>query len=150
MTQRIPNSILTENEFADLTADELANYVDSHINNYFNFTGSDKQFIKTKEKKWPPFKLKCPAATSLGLTANNCSQGEAASTYPTTTVSTFLGAKGGQFTDDQKQRIEENLLSGQYETIHEMAMDINDGVPSKIIEDVIFKNMMKMLQKFNE
>ena len=83
------------------------------------------------------------------VNANNCSQGEAASTYPTTTVSTFLGAKGGQFTDDQKQRIEENLLSGQYETIQEMAMDINDGVPSKIIEDVIFKNM-KMLQKFNE
>ena len=67
MAQRIPNSILTENEFADLIADELANYVDSHINNYLNFTGSDKQFIKTKEKKWPPFKLKCPAATSLGL-----------------------------------------------------------------------------------
>ena len=33
MTQRIPNSILTENEFVDLVADELANYVGSHINN---------------------------------------------------------------------------------------------------------------------
>ena len=33
MAQCIPNSLLTENEFADLVADELANYVDSHINN---------------------------------------------------------------------------------------------------------------------
>ena len=33
MAQHIPNSILTENEFVDLVADELANYVGSHINN---------------------------------------------------------------------------------------------------------------------
>ena len=33
MAQHIPNCILTENEFADLVADELANYVGSHINN---------------------------------------------------------------------------------------------------------------------
>ena len=33
----------------------------------------------------------------------------------------------------------------------EMATDINDGVPSKAIEEIIFKNMMKiMLEKFNE
>ena len=74
-----------------------------------------------------------------------------ASTSPTTTISPSLSPKGGQFTNDQKQRIEEKLLSGQYKTTHEMATDIHDGVPSKITEDVIFKNMMKIrLQKFNE
>ena len=78
-------------------------------------------------------------------TTNNCSQREAASTSPTTTVSPSLSPKEGQFTNDQKQRIEEKLLSGQYKTIHEMATDINDGVPSKIIEDVILKNMMKIM-----
>ena len=33
MTQKIPNRILTENEFPILFADELENYVGHHINN---------------------------------------------------------------------------------------------------------------------
>ena len=59
--------------------------------------------------------------------------------------------KNGQITEEQKTKIEEKLLSGQYGTLKEMATDINDGVPSKAIDEIIFNNMMKiMLKKLNE
>ena len=54
---------------------------------------------------------------------------------------TFLG---------KKMSIEKKLMSGGYESLYEMACDINDGRPSKEIGGVIFKNMMKiMLPEFN-
>ena len=41
-------------------------------------------------------------------------------------------------------------MGGAYESLYDMATDINDGKPSKEIENVIFKNMMKiMLHEFN-
>ena len=51
---------------------------------------------------------------------------------------------------DLKISIEKKLMSGEYESLNEMARDINGGTPSKEIEQVIFKNMMKiMLKEFN-
>ena len=50
-----------------------------------------------------------------------------------------------------KKKKKKNKNCSQYGTLKEMALDINDGVPSKTIEKIIFKNMMKiMLEKFNE
>ena len=93
--------------------------------------------------------------TTSTVTTTNCSQGEAASTHPLTrfTTTTLLSSspKNGQITGEQKTKIEEKLLSGQYSTLKEMASDINEGVPSKAIEETIFNNMMKiMLKKLNE
>ena len=51
---------------------------------------------------------------------------------------------------DLKISIEKKLMSGEYESLNEMARDINGGTLSKEIEQVIFKNMMKiMLKEFN-
>ena len=72
---------------------------------------------------------------------------------PPFTATTLLSSspKNGQITEEQKTKIEEKLLSGQYGTLKEMATDINDGVPSKAIDEIIFNNMMKlMLKKLNE
>ena len=55
----------------------------------------------------------------------------------------------------KKMAVEKILMSGQYSSLSEMAADINGGgggglVPSKEIEDTIFKNMLKiMLEEFN-
>ena len=46
--------------------------------------------------------------------------------------------------------IERKLVTGGYESLSEMATDINGGVPSKDIEQIVFKNMMRiMLREFN-
>ena len=93
--------------------------------------------------------------TTSTVTTTNCSQGETASTHPLPpfTATTLLSSspKNGQITEEQKTKIEEKLLSGQYGTLKEMATDINDGVSSKAIDEIIFNNMMKiMLKKLNE
>ena len=56
----------------------------------------------------------------------------------------------------KKMAAEKVLMSGQYSSLSEMAADINEGgavaglVPSKEIEDTIFKNMLKiMLEELN-
>lgn len=50
----------------------------------------------------------------------------------------------------KKINIEKKLMDGKYQNIQEMATDINDRKPSKEIEKVIFRNMMKiMLNEFN-
>ena len=87
--------------------------------------------------------------TTSTVTTNNCSQGEAASTSPTTTTLLSSSSENGEITEKQKKKKNKNC--SQYGTLQEMATDINDGVPSKTIEKIIFKNMMKiMLEKFNE
>ena len=86
--------------------------------------------------------------TTSTVTTNNCSQGEAASTSPTTTTLLSSSSENGEITEKQKKK---NKNCSQYGTLQEMATDINDGVLSKTIEKIIFKNMMKiMLEKFNE
>ena len=51
---------------------------------------------------------------------------------------------------DEKMEIERKLLSGEYNSLYEMAVDMNGGTPSKEIEKIIFKNMMRiMLKEFN-
>ena len=88
--------------------------------------------------------------TTSTVTTNNCSQGEAASTSPTTTTLLSSSSQNGEITEKQKKK-KKNKNCSQYGTLKEMATDINDGVPSKTIEKIIFKNMMKiMLEKFNE
>ena len=89
--------------------------------------------------------------TTSTVTTNNCSQGEAASTSPTTTTLLSSSSQNGEITEKQKKKKKKNKNCSQYGTLQEMATDINDGVPSKTIEKIIFKNMMKiMLEKFNE
>ena len=89
--------------------------------------------------------------TTSTVTTNNCSQGEAASTSPTTTTLLSSSSENGEITEKQKKKKKKNKNCSQYGTLQEMATDINDGVPSKTIEKIIFKNMMKiMLEKFNE
>ena len=51
---------------------------------------------------------------------------------------------------EKKMSMEKKLLSGECRSLEEMAIDINRGNPSKEIEQIIFKNMMKiMLKEFN-
>ena len=90
--------------------------------------------------------------TTSTVTTNNCSQGEAASTSPTTTTLLSSSSENGEITEKQKKKKKKkNKNCSQYGTLQDMATDINDGVPSKTIEKIIFKNMMKiMLEKFNE
>ena len=89
--------------------------------------------------------------TTSTVTTNNCSQGEAASTSPTKTTLLSSSSENGEITEKQKKKKKKNKNCSQYGTLQEMATDINDGVPSKTIEKIIFKNMMKiMLEKFNE
>ena len=89
--------------------------------------------------------------TTSTVTTNNCSQGEAASTSPTTTTLFSSSSQNGEINEKQKKKKKKNKNCSQYGTLKEMATDINDGVPSKTIEKIIFKNMMKiMLEKFNE
>lgn len=46
--------------------------------------------------------------------------------------------------------IERKLMSVQYETLAKMATDIDGRTPSKDIEKIIFRNMMKiMLNEFD-
>ena len=41
-------------------------------------------------------------------------------------------------------------MAGEYKSLFDMATDINDGKPTKEIESIIFKNMMKiMLNEFS-
>ena len=55
------------------------------------------------------------------------------------------------FTVEEKNIIEEKLLSGKDETISEMATDINGGQPSEEIEKIAFRNMMTiMLKEFDK
>ena len=50
----------------------------------------------------------------------------------------------------KKINIEKKLMGGKYQNIQEMETDINDRKPSKEIEEVTFRNMMKiMLNEFN-
>ena len=41
----------------------------------------------------------------------------------------------------KKKSTEKKLMSGAYESLYDMATDINDSKPSKEIDSVIFKNM---------
>ena len=51
---------------------------------------------------------------------------------------------------DKKISIKKKLMSGEYGSLNKMVRDINGGTPSKEIETVIFKNLMKvMLREFN-
>ena len=50
----------------------------------------------------------------------------------------------------KKMMMEKKLMSGEYDSLNEMATDLNGGNPSKDIEQIIFENMMKiMLKEFN-
>lgn len=57
-----------------------------------------------------------------------------------------------EITDEEEKRItERKLFSGKYKNITEMVTDINGGQPLKTIEEIIFKNMMKiMVNEFNK
>ena len=50
-------------------------------------------------------------------------------------------------TDTREEKIEQKLSSGQYTTLSEMATDINDGQPSKLVEEILFKNMMRIMRQ---
>ena len=43
--------------------------------------------------------------------------------------------------------IEKKLMIGEYSSLRKMATKINDGTPSKEIEDVVFRDIM-MLNEF--
>lgn len=75
-----------------------------------------------------------------------CSQGETTPTSPRAAPSPSTKKIPGQ----EKNIVYEKLMSGKYVTLNEMATDINGGHQSKVVEDTIFKNMMKtMIAKFN-
>ena len=64
--------------------------------------------------------------------------------------------KKGTLTPEEKEflekkiSIEKKLMAGEYKSHFDMATDINDGKPTKEIESIIFKNMMKiMLNEFS-
>lgn len=75
-----------------------------------------------------------------------CSQGETTPTSPRAAPSPSTE----KISDQEKNIVYEKLMSGNYATLNEMATDINGGHQSKVVEDIIFKNMMKiMIAKFN-
>ena len=50
---------------------------------------------------------------------------------------------------DKNMNIEKKLMIGEYINLRKMATNINDGTPSKEIEDVVFRDIMKiMLNEF--
>lgn len=58
--------------------------------------------------------------------------------------------KKGTLTPEEKEFLEKKLMAGEYKSLFDMATDINDGKPTKEIESIIFKNMMKiMLNEFS-
>ena len=60
-----------------------------------------------------------------------------------------LTPEGKRFLEKQ-MLMEKKLISGEYGSLEEIAIDINQGNLSKEIEQIIFKNMMKiMLKEFN-
>ena len=77
---------------------------------------------------------------------------------PAPSNATVLSGGGGregklhEITDEEeKRKTERRLFSGKYKNITKMATDINGGQPSKAIEEIIFKNMMKiMVNEFNK
>ena len=61
----------------------------------------------------------------------------------------MLTPEGKRFLE-KKMLMEKKLISGEYGSLEEIAIDINQGNLSKEIEQIIFKNMMKiMLKEFN-
>ena len=48
-------------------------------------------------------------------------------------------------TPEEKEFLEKKLMAGEYKSLFDMATDINDGKTTKEIENIIFKNMMKIL-----
>lgn len=75
-----------------------------------------------------------------------CSQGETTPTSPRAAPSPSTK----KISDQEKNIVYEKLMSGKYATLNEMATDINGGHQSKVVEGIIFKNMMKiMTAKFN-
>lgn len=53
-------------------------------------------------------------------------------------------------TPEEKKFLEKKLMAGEYKSLFDMATDINDGKPTKEIENIIFKNMIKiMLNEFS-
>ena len=48
-------------------------------------------------------------------------------------------------TPEEKEFLEKKLMAGEYKSLFDMATDINDGKPTKEIENIIFKNMMKIM-----
>lgn len=53
--------------------------------------------------------------------------------------------------ENLKEEISEKLLNGQYRTLKEMATGINRGQESELVEQAVFKNMMRiMLEEFKQ
>ena len=131
----ISNRVFDENEFASLFATELEKYMSFHSqNNFFKNFISKLFFFKKNDK-----------SVNKNVTSRR------GSPHPQTGGKKIL--EKGSVTPkemDLKISIEKKLMSGEYESLNEMARDINGGTPSKEIEQVIFKNMMKiMLKEFN-
>ena len=58
--------------------------------------------------------------------------------------------KGGVFElkdDCEQETVVEKLLFGEYETLSEMATDVNGGQESKLIEKILYKQMRKLLRE---
>ena len=93
-----------------------------------------------KIKKWPANRVAAPHHQLLAMQLS------------------YQGGEGGregklhEITDEEeKRKTERRLFSGKYKNITKMATDINGGQPSKAIEEIIFKNMMKiMVNEFNK
>ena len=49
--------------------------------------------------------------------------------------------------DCEQQTVVEKLLFGEYETLIEMAADVNGGQESKLIEKILYKQMRKLLRE---
>ena len=49
--------------------------------------------------------------------------------------------------DCEQQTVVEKLLFGEYETLIEVATDVNGGQESKLIEKILYKQMHKLLRE---
>ena len=86
---------------------------------------------------------------AAAVATSSCSGTKSPTTEPSTKTLTTEQSNPQKLkcdhAEEEKNIIEQKLLSGQYPDLASMATNINGGVPSKVIEEVIFQNMMKIM-----
>ena len=117
------------------------------LNNLILLVALNRLLKPKKKKKMESSQSQVHSSNEASIDSTTlCSQGETTPTSPRAAPSPSTE----KISDQEKNIVYEKLMSGKYATLNEMATDINGGHQSKVVEDIIFKNMMKiMIAKFN-
>ena len=101
--------------------------------------------IYKKKKKMADSKICQEKESTVAAAAVSSPSGTKSPTTEPTNEQETLQKLKCDHTEQEKNIIEQKLLSGQYPDLATIATNINGGVPSKVIEDIIFQNMMKIM-----